>query len=187
MPEQQLRMMRPGLEDLPKISVPDGYALRTYRPGDEEAWCEIMNTGIGTDWTAEKCRRELTEREEFMADGCFFATRSGATRSGATRTEEAVATACAYDVQPQGISAAQVHMVCAKPAHRGRGLGRLVTLAVLHFMRERGYAAAFLGTDDFRVPAVKTYLGLGFIPDYIEDSHRSRWSAVFAKAGEQPS
>lgn len=182
MPEQQLRMMRPGLEDLPEISVPDGYVLRTYRPGDEAAWCEIMNTGIGTDWTAEKCRRELTETEPFMADGCFFATRAG----------EAVATACAYDVQPEDVSAAQVsaaqvHMVCAKPAHRGRGLGRLVTLAVLRYMRERGYAAAFLGTDDFRVPAVRTYLGLGFIPDYIEDSHRMRWSAVFAKAGEPPS
>ncbi|MDE2847037.1 MAG: GNAT family N-acetyltransferase [Gemmatimonadota bacterium] len=177
MPEQQLRMMRPDLEDLPEISVPDGYALRTYRPGDEAAWSEIMNTGIGTDWTAEKCRKELTETEPFMADGCFFATRSGV----------AVATACAYDVQPEGISAAQVHMVCATPSHRGKGLGRLVTLAVLHYMRERGYAAAFLGTDDFRVPAVKTYLGLGFIPDYIEDSHRLRWSAVFAKVGEQPS
>ena len=159
MPEQQLRMVRPDLEDLPEISVPDGYALRTYRPGDEAAWCEIMNTGIGTDWTAEKCRRELTETEPFMADGCFFASRSGE----AGEAGEAVATACAYDVQPEGASAAQVHM------------------------RERGYAAAFLGTDDFRVPAVRTYLGLGFIPDYIEDSHRLRWSAVFAKVGEHQS
>lgn len=176
MPEQQLRMVRPDLERLPEISIPDGYILRTYRTGDEAAWCEIMNTGIGTDWTAEKCRRELTETEPFMADGCFFATQSG----------QAVATACAYDVQPGGISAAQVHMVCAKPASRGRGLGRLVTLAVLHYMRERGYRTAFLGTDDFRVAAVKTYLGLGFIPDYIEDSHRLRWFAVFGKLGEQP-
>ena len=174
MPEQQLRMVRPGLDDLPGMEVPEGYALRTYRPGDEAAWCEIMNTGIGTGWTAEKCRGELTERDPFMPDGCFFATRAG----------QAVATACAYDVQPEGVNAAQVHMVCAKPDHRGRGLGRLVTLAVLHYMREQGYAAAFLGTDDFRVTAVKTYLGLGFIPDYIEDSHRLRWSSVFAKVGE---
>ncbi len=177
MPEQQLRMALPDLERLPLIDVPAGYALRTYRPGDEAAWCEIMNTGIGTDWTAEKCRRELTEREPFLPDGCFFATRTG----------EAVATACAFDVLPEGANAAQVHMVCAKPAHRGRGLGRLVTLAVLHYMREHGFSAAFLGTDDFRVPAIKTYLGLGFIPDYIEDSHRTRWSAIFAKIGDRPS
>ncbi len=177
MPERQLRMVRPDLDRLPEIGVPAGYELRTYRPGDEAAWCEIMNTGIGTDWTAEKCRRELTEREPFLPDGCFFVSKSG----------EAVATACAFDVEPEGVNAAQVHMVCAKPAHRGRGLGRLVTLAVLHYMREHGFRAAFLGTDDFRVPAVRTYLGLGFIPDYIEDSHRNRWSAVFAKIGERPS
>lgn len=176
MPEQQLRMVRPELDHLPGIGVPAGYELRTWRPGDEAAWCEVMNTGIGTDWTAEKCRRELTEREPFLPDGCFFVTKSG----------EAVATACAYDVQPEGLNAAQVHMVCAKPAHRGLGLGRLVTLAVLHYMRAHEYAAAFLGTDDFRVPAIKTYLGLGFIPDYIEDSHRKRWSAIFTKIGERP-
>jgi len=175
MPERQLRMVRPDLERLPGIEVPAGYVLRTYRPGDEAAWCEIMNTGIGTDWTAGKCRVELTEREPFLPDGCFFVTNSG----------EAVATACAFDVQPEGFDAAQVHMVCAKPAHRGLGLGRLVTLAVLHYMREHGYGAAFLGTDDFRVPAIKTYLGLGFVPDYIEDSHRKRWSAVFAGIGER--
>jgi mycothiol synthase len=170
-------MVRPRLEHLPEISVPAGYELRTYRPGDEAAWCEIMNTGIGTGWTAEKCRAELTEQEPFLPDGCFFATKSG----------EAVATACAYDIPPEGVNAAQVHMVCAKPAHRGRGLGRLVTLAVLHYMRKHGYQAAFLGTDDFRVAAVRTYLGLGFVPDYIEDSHRARWSALFAKIGERPS
>lgn len=177
MPERQLRMVRPDLDHLPGIDVAAGYELRSYRPGDEAAWCEVMNTGIGTDWTAEKCRRDLTEREPFLPDGCFFVTKSG----------EAVATACAYDVQPEGFNAAQVHMVCAKPAHRGLGLGRLVTLAVLHYMREHEYAAAFLGTDDFRVPAIKTYLGLGFVPDYIEDSHRKRWSAIFAKIGERPS
>ncbi len=177
MPERQLRMVRPDLEHLPGIDVPAGYALNTYRPGDETAWCQIMNTGIGTGWTAEKCRRELTEQEPFMADGCFFANCAG----------EAVATACAFDIHPEGVHAAQVHMVCAKPAHRGRGLGRLVTLAVLHYMREREYATAFLGTDDFRIPAIRTYIGLGFIPDYMDDSHQKRWSAVFAKIGERPS
>ena len=174
MPERQLRMVRPDLEHLPEISVPEGYELRTWLTGDETAWCDIMNTGIGTGWTEEKCRRELTETGLFLQDGCFFVTRSG----------KGVATACAYDNPPVGVNAAQVHMVCAKPAHRGRGLGRLVTLAVLHYMRDHGYESAFLGTDDFRVPAVKTYLGLGFVPDYIEESHRKRWSAVFVNIGE---
>jgi len=170
MPERQLSMIRPDLEDLPEIDVPDGYGLRTYRPGDETAWCEIMNTGIGSGWTEERCIAELTNQDPFLPDGCVFVTK----------TDTGIATACAYDNGPEGVRAGQVHMVCAMPEHRGQGLGRIVTLAVLHYMWNHGFVSAFLGTDDFRLPAIKTYLGLGFVPDYLEDSHRKRWSHIFA-------
>ena len=56
----QLRMRRPHLEGLPPVITPDGYALRTYREGDEQVWGGIMNTGIGSDWAVEKVKRELT-------------------------------------------------------------------------------------------------------------------------------
>ena len=73
-------------------------------------------------------------------------------------------------------------MVCALPEHRGRGLGRLVTLAALHYMLGRRDTDVLLETDDFRIPAVKTYLALGFVPVYLEDAssdHVMRWSEVF--------
>jgi mycothiol synthase len=75
-------------------------------------------------------------------------------------------------------------MVCALDGHRGRGLGRLVTLAVLHHLRERGFRMADLSTDDFRLAAIKSYLGLGFVPVYLTDpdridDHEARWSAIF--------
>jgi ribosomal protein S18 acetylase RimI-like enzyme len=77
-----------------------------------------------------------------------------------------------------------VHMVCALPAHRGRGLGRLVTLAVLRYLHRRGYRSADLTTDDFRLAAIKSYLGLGLVPIYLTDAerlddHEARWSAIF--------
>jgi len=50
---RQLRMLRPNLDDLPPIFLPDGVDIRTYRRGDEQAWAEIMNTGIGEHWTAD--------------------------------------------------------------------------------------------------------------------------------------
>jgi mycothiol synthase len=73
--------------------------------------------------------------------------------------------------------------------HRGRGLGRLVCLAVLHYLRHRGDVAAELSTDDFRLSAIRTYLGLGFVPVSLtamadRDDHESRWSAVFTRLGE---
>src|SRR3712207_5588670 len=71
---RQLQMRLERLDALPALEVPAGVGLRTYRPGDEAHWAQIMNDCIGQDWTAERCLRELVERPEFRADACFFAT-----------------------------------------------------------------------------------------------------------------
>src|SRR5687767_10707717 len=69
-------MWRPNLEGLPQLDVPAGYRLRTYRPGDESPWGEIMSApgGIGRDWTVEKVRQRLIDRPQFEAAGLFFVT-----------------------------------------------------------------------------------------------------------------
>jgi mycothiol synthase len=178
---RQLRMWRPHLEDLPELVVPAGYHLRTFRPGDERAWGEIMATegGIGREWTVEKVREQIIERPQFEATGLFFATCDA-------QGGRPVASACAWRrEEPDERAVGTVHMVCALPSHRGRGLGRLVTLAVLHNLRARRFRSADLSTDDFRLAAIKTYLGLGFVPVYLTDAerlddHEARWSAVFA-------
>jgi GNAT superfamily N-acetyltransferase len=174
MPERQLRMIRPHLDGLPDYTVPEGYALRTFQPGDEAAWCAIMHTGLGADWTVERCQQQLTSLDRFRPEGLFFVTHDG----------QPVGSACAWPDSPEDPRRAQVHMVCVMPDHRGKGLGWLVTLAVLHYMRDHGFQASYLFTDDFRIPAIKTYVGLGFEPDYLEESHRPRWAAVFAKIGQ---
>jgi mycothiol synthase len=174
---RQLRMRRPHLDDLPALAPPAGYGLRTFRPGDEAAWGEIMESagGIGADWTVEKVRARMMERPQFEADGLFFASDGAA-------GGRLVASAAAWRVPPEERATGYVHMVCALAEHRGRGLGRLVTLAVLHYLRDHGFGDALLDTDDFRIPAVRTYLGLGFVPVYVEDpasDHVARWSSVF--------
>jgi mycothiol synthase len=178
---RQLRMLRPHLEDLPAIAVPAGYHLRTYRPGDEGAWAEIMGSsdGLGREWTVEKVRERMIEREQFEPAGMFFATCDA-------EGGKPVASATAWRQPVRQRALGNVHMVCALDAHRGRGLGRLVTLAVLRYLRERGFQMADLSTDDFRLAAIKSYLGLGFVPVYLTDpdridDHEARWSAIFAK------
>ena len=172
-------MCRPSLEELPALAVPDGYALRTYREGDEAAWGAIMESpeGIGREWTVEKVRASMMEKPQFEAAGLFFVTC-------AAENERAVASACAWRSPSAPPDMGHVHMVCALPEHRGKGLGRLVTLATLRYMRDRGDRAAQLQTDDFRLAAVRTYLALGFVPVYVEDEasdHVARWSEVFRK------
>jgi len=58
-----------------------------------------------------------------------------------------------------------------------------VSLAVLKAMASRGDTDAMLETDDARIPAIRSYLALGFTPVYAPDDdqgldHRHRWSAV---------
>ena len=55
-------------------------------------------------------------------------------------------------------------------------------LRVLPYL-EMGWAVARLWTDDWRLPAIKTYLNLGFEPDIEHESHPERWRAVFEKLG----
>lgn len=161
------------------MARPEGYGLRTYREGDERAWGEIMESqeGIGSGWTVERVRASMMEKAQFEAEGLFFVTSDG-------EDGRPVASATAWRNPAAGERTGYVHMVCALPKHRGRGLGRLATLATLHYMRERGDQDVLLETDDFRIAAVKTYLGLGFVPVYVEDAasdHVVRWSAVLTK------
>ena len=38
---------------------------------------------------------------------------------------------------------------------------------------------AHLTTDDWRLPAIKTYLNVGFKPDVSDDEFKARWEKVF--------
>src|SRR5438309_1683549 len=74
-----------------------------------------------------------------------------------------------------------LHMVAVAPTYRRRGLGRCISLAALVHMRERGCRRVVLDTDDFRLAAIPTYLGLGFAPDILAADHSERWRTIFAE------
>jgi mycothiol synthase len=172
-PLPQLRMDLDSLEQLPAIDVAEGYSLRTYRRGDEAAWCRLISGCIGGQQDEEGCRSSLTGTAKFSPQDMFFAEHGG----------EAVGTACAHRGAntPDGVG--YVHMVAVDAAHRGKKLGRALVVAVLRRFRELGYRAATLETDDFRLSAIKLYLALGFHPTMTDESHPRRWEAVFARLG----
>jgi len=171
----QLKMVHRDLGSLPEIEMPEGYELRTYRPGDEAAWAEIMNTGVG-EWTSESCREKLTGDPRFIPEGLFFAVHEG----------KPVGSACAWRRSADEWEKGYLHMVCVLPDQRGKQIGHLLTLAVLRFFRDRGFKEVWLSTDDWRIPAIKSYLRLGFEPDYEDDSHHERWKVVFERIATPP-
>lgn len=171
---RQLRMVRPNLEDLPELELPVGYGMRTYRTGDEVHWARIISDSFGgRERTAQDTENEITGRDVFLPDGLYFATHQG----------DPVGTACAWRQSVDEKDVGYVHMVGVVAEHTGHKLGKWVSLAVLCYFRDNNFKCSILDTDDFRIPAIKTYLNLGFIPIYVEEGQPERWRNIFEKLG----
>jgi len=169
----QLRMRKSELDDTRVVDPPAGYEVRSYQPGDESAWADIISASFGeTKWNVEVTRKELIDRPQFKPKGLFFVTWHG----------RPVGTCCAWRPMDKP-NVGYVHMLGVMPEHQGKGLGHVLVLHVLDYFRKKGFREAILDTDDFRLPAIKTYLKLGFEPVYIGENHRRRWEIVKHKLG----
>ena len=74
-----------------------------------------------------------------------------------------------------------IHMVACKPGFRGRGLGHLMIRMAVRVLMEQGMETAWPVTDDWRIPAIKTYLKAGFVPDLeSEPDYRERWNNILS-------
>lgn len=82
-----------------------------------------------------------------------------------------------------------VHMVKAKENQRGKGLGHRMAEYALQVFAERGIEQVILTTDDFRLPAIKTYLDAGFYPVVhggCDSEINRRWDKVLENLGYPP-
>jgi len=165
-------MVRPNLENLPKLELPDGYSLRSYQEGDDVHWANIISDSFGgRERTAEDTRNEITGRDVFVPEGLYFVTHQ----------DIPVGTACAWRQSIEETDVGYVHMVGVLGEHTGHKLGKWVSLAVLYYFRYNGFSCSMLDTDDFRIPAIKTYLNLGFVPVYVDDTQPERWEEILKK------
>lgn len=167
--QPQLLMRRPRLDRLPpREEPPAGYTLRTAVAGDEKELSRVLNLAFPDDpWDTARVRRDLTEAPDVEA--VFVIEHAG----------RIVATGSSRYVPDRFPGSGYLHWVGADPAHAGKSLGRIVTLATLHHMREHGRADAVLETDDFRLPAIRTYLNLGFLPEDTREGDLDRWARIF--------
>jgi GNAT superfamily N-acetyltransferase len=87
------------------------------------------------------------------------------------------------DVEGPQSGACALSWVGVDPAHRGRGLGKELTALAIDAAVAGGKSLICLSTDDFRIPAIRTYLSVGFRPclGSWDRSHHWRWSRI---AGE---
>jgi mycothiol synthase len=71
------------------------------------------------------------------------------------------------------------------PEHRRRGLGAALITAALRRLHRGGYRHIFLGVQSWRLPAIRSYLGLGFQPFIHAPELVPRWESVFAALGRE--
>ncbi|SBT48475.1 mycothiol synthase [Micromonospora auratinigra] len=160
------QLRRPLTAALTEPALPEGVALRAFRPGeDDEAWLALNNAAFAAHpeqgrWTLADLRVRLAE-PWFDPAGFLLAVDSSTGRLLGfhwTKVHE----------RPGSARIGEVYVLGVDPtAHRG-GLGRVLTAAGLAYLRDRrGLDRVMLYVDESNAPAVALYERLGF----------ARWSA----------
>jgi len=168
-------MRRWDLDRLSPAELPDGYTIRSFADGDESGWESIIADAFGREVKEGYFDERMRSDHAFRPERIFFVTFG----------DELVATASAWHRPQWGRDVGYLHMVGCRPSHSGKRLGLSVSLAALRHMAKDGRRSALLQTDDFRLPAIRTYLRMGFEPLLVHENQRERWRLVF-KAMERP-
>ncbi len=171
MSEINIRMRRPTLADLPAVSkLPEGYELHLFTNQHSlGSLANALTKAFDEPWDTTRVKTDLTEAPDVHA--VYVVTYQG----------EVVSTASSQLREKHTTTSGYVHWVGTVPEHRGKGLAYSLVARVLQDFVERGYMGAYLITQPFRHAAIKTYLKLGFTPEYEVEgqSHQELWSSIF--------
>jgi mycothiol synthase len=172
MPDQQkpqLQMLWPAGRAAPSPQVPDGYRLRCLAPGEEDEHARLMQAAGFADWRAAALVETWLPR--VLPDGLFVIEHLASGRLVAT-------TMATHHPVPGHPFGGELGWVAADPQHAGKGLGLATCAAVTARFLSAGYRRIYLLTDDHRLPAIRTYLKLGWRPLVRDAAIEERWRAV---------
>jgi GNAT superfamily N-acetyltransferase len=166
----RLVMVRQHLDAVPQFPPPDGFRLRTFRPGDRKVWVAIHRDADRLqDVTAATFDENFGYDLPAMENRCFFLV-------GPDGRDVGTATAW-YDDDFPGRPHGRVHWVCILRSFQGRGLAKPLMTAVLNRLA-RSHGRAYLTTSAGRLPAVGLYLKFGFVPLVRSDEDAAAWRQV---------
>lgn len=170
----QLKMyLLPG-DPLPVQNVPEGYSLSNYRSAaDVRPWIECCKRGLIADDAGEEVfdSRIRNYPDVCMETDVFFLDYLG----------DHVGTATAI-YHPDG-RWGELHMVGIREDFRGKGLGRPLNAAALNKLLAQDVRYIMLTTDEWRKPAIRSYLSAGFLPVEYDVGMRERWLGVMESLG----
>lgn len=163
----QLFMTHPGpLSAIEPTPLAEGLVLRAATSADESSIAETLAESFEEAWDVARVRAEFFDAADVPVT---WIVEDG----------EGVIGVASERLMPDTYpDAGYVHYVGVSARARGRRVGAVLTARCLRGFAERGLSSAVLETDDFRVPAVVTYLRLGFIPTYRSAAEQSAWSGL---------
>lgn len=151
------------------VLLPDGITVETFNERDTalDDWLDIVQYGLSEKRLGKEFYDNCMTAREFYDDKmCYFIVKGG----------EAIATItviCDYN-KKEGY----IHMVACKPECRGQGIGTLLNDIAVDTLKRENMQTAYLTTDDFRIPAIKSYLRCGFTPDLSTENFKDRWKKI---------
>ena len=154
---KSLWKMRWEGEDMPDVSLPAGFAVRSLVAGqDEQTLTDLQNVSFGENWgfspnTVEQIRVRV-EHNSGGPESVIFITDDG--KPAAYNWTMFFAD----EREPSGVIA----MTGVHPEYRGRGIGRAVVTAGIAHLVERGANFVDLEVESENTPARELYLKLGF-------------------------
>ena len=171
-PIPQLVMLRADLDSLPDWILPEPYRIRSEVSGDGSAWERIIAESFEHNISYDTMKNNNAYRPERI----YFVTDDN---------DVPVATASAWIDPDFPEDCAALHMVGALQEHTGKHLGTHTVLAAMKQAEKEGFPRMCLKTDEFRIPAIKTYLRLGFQPVVVDERHIGCWNRIFTKIGRE--
>lgn len=158
------------------VVVPDGYTLRTFRPGaDDDAWLRVNARAFATHpeqgrLTLEDLRARQAE-PWFDPEGFYLLFADDGAGADGSSADAADADPVAFiwtkieNGQRDGSRDGEIYVVGVAPEAQGKGLGRLMTDVGLAHLARAGADRAVLYVEGDNAPALATYDRAAFRQD----------------------
>ncbi|GAA1847977.1 mycothiol synthase [Myceligenerans crystallogenes] len=152
------------------VVVPDGYTLRTFRPGaDDDAWLRLNARAFASHpeqgrFTLDDLRARQAEPWFDPAGFYLLFDDDGTTADGPAGPAAFIWTKIENSPRPETRDG-EIYVVGVDPDAQGKGLGRLMTDVGLAHLARAGARRAVLYVEGDNAPAIATYRRAGFTQD----------------------
>ncbi|MEQ2527854.1 GNAT family N-acetyltransferase [Robertmurraya yapensis] len=146
-------LLREDLE-IPGLRLPADYSIRSFRPGvDEAKWCVVRNAGFAqlqgseTPITPEMIS-EMISKEGYVEGGMMILFHQ----------DRPVGIVNGEADEYEDVPALHIAQLAIIPEYQGRGFGRMLLRAALHFAKENGFKRTTLSVNGENERAISLYI-----------------------------